>query len=92
MTNYNLESLEMPVLTGWSDLGTVTELMRFIFPPNLIGLPAISFPDGYNEIGLPIGMQAIGRPWDEHVLLRLAYAAEQSVERKRPQVFFEILD
>ncbi len=70
MTNYNLESLEMPVLTGWSDFGTVTELMRFIFPPNLTGLPAISFPDGYNEIGLPIGMQAIGRPWDEHVLLR----------------------
>ena len=77
---------------GWSDLGTVTELMRFIFPPNLTGLPAISFPVGYNEIGLPIGMQAIGRPWDEHVLLRVAYAAEQSVERKRPQVFFEILD
>jgi Asp-tRNA(Asn)/Glu-tRNA(Gln) amidotransferase A subunit family amidase len=77
---------------GWSDLGTVTELMRFIFPPNLTGLPAINFPVGYNEIGLPIGMQAIGRPWDEHVLLRVAYAAEQSVERKRPQVFFEILD
>ena len=77
---------------GWSDLGTVTELMRFIFPPNLTGLPAISFPVGYNEIGLPIGMQAIGRPWDEHVLLQVAYAAEQYVERKRPQVFFEILD
>jgi len=77
---------------GWSDLGTVTELMRFIFPPNLTGLPAISFPVGYNKTGLPIGMQAIGRPWDEHLLLQLAYAAEQYVERKRPQVFFEILD
>jgi Asp-tRNA(Asn)/Glu-tRNA(Gln) amidotransferase A subunit family amidase len=77
---------------GWSDLGTVTELMRFIFPPNLTGLPAISFPVGFDETGLPIGMQAIGRPWDEHALLQIAYAAEQYVECKRPQVFFEILN
>ena len=77
---------------GWSDLSTVTELMRFIFPGNLTGLPAVSFPVGYDTGGLPIGMQAIGRPWAEHCLLRIAYSAEQMVERKKPQIFFEILD
>jgi Asp-tRNA(Asn)/Glu-tRNA(Gln) amidotransferase A subunit family amidase len=76
---------------GWSDLGTTTELMRYIFPGNLTGLPAISFPAGYDEAGLPVGMQAMGRYWDEAVLLRIAYAAEQALERRRPATFFPIL-
>ncbi len=65
--------------------------MRFVFPANLTGLPAISFPAGYDPQGLPVGFQAIGRPWAEHVLLRLAHAAEQVVERRAPQVHFQVL-
>ena len=61
-----------PVDFGWSDLGAVTELMRFAMPGNLTGLPAIAFPVGYDERGLPTGMQAMGRPWEEHLLLRIA--------------------
>ena len=76
---------------GWSDLGATTELMRYVFPGNLTGLPAISFPAGYDEGGLPVGMQAMGRYWDEALLLRIAYAAEQALERRRPAVFFPIL-
>jgi Asp-tRNA(Asn)/Glu-tRNA(Gln) amidotransferase A subunit family amidase len=77
---------------GWSDLGTDTEMMRFVFPANLTGHPAISFPAGFDGRGLPIGMQAIGRHWEEHLLLRLAYTAEQCVSRHRPGRFFPILD
>jgi Asp-tRNA(Asn)/Glu-tRNA(Gln) amidotransferase A subunit family amidase len=77
---------------GWSDLSVTTEKMRYVFPANLTGHPAISFPVGYDEGGLPIGMQAIGRYWEEHTLLRIACAAEQVVQRARPQVFFPILD
>lgn len=76
---------------GWSDLGAVTELMRYIFPGNLTGLPAIAFPTGYDSQGLPIGMQAMGRPWQEHVLIRIAYAAEQVLVRRRPPVYYDIL-
>ena len=76
---------------GDSDLTTLTEIMRFATPANLTGLPAVSFPAGYNAAGLPIGMQAIAGPWQEAVLLRLALAAEHLIERKRPQVFFDIL-
>lgn len=76
---------------GESDLSTATEIMRFATPSNITGHPAISFPAGYSRAGLPIGMQAIGRPWDEPTLLRLALAAEQFVERKKPAAFYPIL-
>jgi Asp-tRNA(Asn)/Glu-tRNA(Gln) amidotransferase A subunit family amidase len=76
---------------GDSDLSMLAEVMRFATPANLTGLPAISFPAGYGEGGLPIGFQAIGRAWQEPTLLRLALAAEQAVERTKPQVHFEML-
>lgn len=76
---------------GLSDLSTVTELMRYVIPGNLIGLPAISFPVGYAANGLPIAMQAMGRHWQEHVLLRVAAVAERLVTRKRPPVHYPIL-
>lgn len=76
---------------GDSDLSSLTEIMRFVFPANLTGLPAISFLAGYNKAGMPIGMQAIGRAWQEQTLFRLALAAEQSLQRKKPQVFYKIL-
>jgi len=75
---------------GWSDLATETEMMRYVFPGNLTGLPAISFPAGYDERGLPVGMQAMGRHWEEHLLLRVAYTAEQSLDRRLPQRFYRI--
>jgi Asp-tRNA(Asn)/Glu-tRNA(Gln) amidotransferase A subunit family amidase len=76
---------------GESDLSTLVEIMRFATPPNLTGLPAISFPVGYNEDNLPLGMQAIGRPWQEATLLRLALAAERVVDRKAPKLYYRIL-
>ncbi|MRR32487.1 amidase, partial [bacterium] len=73
---------------GWSDLSTDTEMMRFVFPGNLLGLPAISFPVGYDSNGMPIGMQAIGRHWDEALLLRVAYNAELRFTRMLPTNYF----
>jgi Asp-tRNA(Asn)/Glu-tRNA(Gln) amidotransferase A subunit family amidase len=76
---------------GESDLVTLSELMRFIVAPNFAGLPAISFPAGFTAGGLPVGMQAIGRWWDEHRLLQLAQAAEPAVEARTPAVFYRPL-
>jgi len=75
---------------GWSDLGTDTEMMRFIVPGNLVGLPAISFPVGYDGRNLPVGMQAMGRHWEEHLLLRVAYVAEQVMQRRTPERYYRI--
>lgn len=74
---------------GWSDLSLETEMMRFVLPGNLLGHPSISFPAGYDARGLPVGMQAIGHHWEEHVLLRVAYNAEQEAERVLPGIYFK---
>ncbi|MGC1395257.1 MAG: Asp-tRNA(Asn)/Glu-tRNA(Gln) amidotransferase subunit GatA [Coleofasciculaceae cyanobacterium] len=47
-------------------------------PVNLAGLPGISVPCGFDEQGLPIGMQLIGKVLREDLLLQVAYAYEQS--------------
>jgi len=76
---------------GESDLYTVTSLMNYVIPGNFCGLPAISFPAGYDQQGLPVGLQAIGRHWDERLLLRLANTAERSTERRQPAVCYNPL-
>ncbi len=76
---------------GWSDLSVETEMMRYVYPGNLTGLPAISFPVGYTAEGMPIGMQAMGRHWEEHLLLRVAYNAELRLTRRLPPVYFDLL-
>jgi Asp-tRNA(Asn)/Glu-tRNA(Gln) amidotransferase A subunit family amidase len=76
---------------GESDLTTTLEIMRFSTLPNLTGHPAISIPAGYDAGGMPVGLQAIGRYWHEHALLRLAHAAERVVERRIPQICYRLL-
>jgi len=76
---------------GDFDFSTLVEIIRFVTPANMTGLPAISFPAGYTDAGLPVGMQAIGRAWEEPTLLRLALAAERLVERQPPQIHYDLL-
>jgi len=45
-------------------------------PENATGFPAITIPCGFSELGLPIGLQFIGRPWEEGNLFRIAHAYE----------------
>ncbi|TVQ24657.1 MAG: amidase [Spirochaetaceae bacterium] len=79
------------IRSGISDLSTVTEIMRFAVPANMLGLPAISFPAGYTAAGLPIGMQAMAAHWQEHLLLRIANVAERFVDRRPPEVHYRLL-
>jgi aspartyl-tRNA(Asn)/glutamyl-tRNA(Gln) amidotransferase subunit A len=57
----------------------------FTIPVNLSGLPGVSVPAGFTMAGLPIGLQLIGRAFDEAMLLRVAHAYERATawhERK----------
>jgi aspartyl-tRNA(Asn)/glutamyl-tRNA(Gln) amidotransferase subunit A len=49
----------------------------FTLPVNLAGLPAISVPCGLDASALPIGLQLIGRPFEEQTVLTAAYAYER---------------
>ena len=77
---------------GESDLTTTVRIMRFAFESNLTGHPSITMPAGYDAAGLPVGLQATGRPWGEALLFRLAAVAEQCVERRGPQRYYPLLD
>ncbi|MCL4126751.1 UNVERIFIED_CONTAM: hypothetical protein GTU68_029688 [Idotea baltica] len=50
----------------------------FTIPASLAGLPAMSIPCGVDSKNLPIGLQIIGKPWDEENVFKLGYAFEQS--------------
>ena len=65
------EKIDDPLAMYLNDIYTV--------PANLAGLPGISIPCGFSKAGLPIGLQLIGRPFEEAALLRIARAAERAV-------------
>jgi aspartyl-tRNA(Asn)/glutamyl-tRNA(Gln) amidotransferase subunit A len=72
------EKLEDPLQMYLSDVCTL--------PINIAGIPAISIPAGFAG-GLPIGMQIMGKPFNEETILRIAFAYEQATEwhkRKPP--------
>jgi aspartyl-tRNA(Asn)/glutamyl-tRNA(Gln) amidotransferase subunit A len=52
----------------------------FTVPVSLAGLPGISVPAGFTREGLPIGVQVIGRAFDEATVLRVAHAYEQATD------------
>ncbi len=74
------EKSEDPLQMYLSDIYTISV--------NLAGNPAIAMPCGFSKAGLPIGLQLIGRPFEEETLLRGAHAYEQVTNwrAKRPNI------
>jgi aspartyl-tRNA(Asn)/glutamyl-tRNA(Gln) amidotransferase subunit A len=66
------EKVDDPLAMYLNDIYTV--------PANLAGLPGVSVPCGFDGKGLPIGLQLIGRPFEEGALLKVARAAERSAD------------
>ena len=60
----------------------------FTLPANLAGVPGLAFPVGFDGQGLPVGMQLMGRPFEEDLLLRMAHAFQQVTDwhLRRPTV------
>jgi aspartyl-tRNA(Asn)/glutamyl-tRNA(Gln) amidotransferase subunit A len=74
------EKTENPLQMYLSDIHTI--------PVNLAGIPAISIPCGFSHGNLPIGLQIMGRHFDEGMLLRVAYTFEQNTDYhlKKPPI------
>ena len=73
------EKLEDPMQMYLSDVCTL--------PINIAGVPAISIPAGFAQ-DLPIGMQIIGKPFNEETILRIAFAYEQTTDwhKRKPKI------
>ena len=62
--------------------------VSFTGPFNLAGTPALSVPCGFSAAGMPMGLQLVGRPFAEEMVLKVAHAYEQNTEwhNRRPPV------
>jgi len=74
------EKIQDPLKMYLSDVLTI--------PCNIAGLPGISVPCGFSSNGLPIGIQVLGKPFDEETVINAAHAYEQHTNwrEKRPTV------
>jgi aspartyl-tRNA(Asn)/glutamyl-tRNA(Gln) amidotransferase subunit A len=74
------EKVSDPLSMYLSDIYTI--------PANLAGIPSISLPCGFSKEGLPIGLQLMGRAFDEEMLLRVSFAYEQNTawHTKKPNL------
>ena len=71
------------VIEGGREEDMLSAIMQFTGVPSLTGLPALSLPVGFDPDGLPIGMQVIGRPFDEATLFRFGHAYQGATEWHR---------
>ncbi|MCA9544195.1 MAG: amidase, partial [Myxococcales bacterium] len=76
---------------GESNLAVTEQIMRFAPIGNLVGLPALSVPCGYDDEGLPVGLQIMGPAWSEGRLLRVGAAVEADAPGHAPSVHHRLL-
>ena len=81
---FGTEAVELP--------GGKTPLLHaylgLLLPFNLSGHPAVAVPCGFSQAGLPIGLQLVGRPFDEATILRVAHQYQKATDwhRRTPPV------
>ena len=70
---------------GRASAGIVTGLgSSLTFVGSTLQWPALSVPNGYLGQGLPVGLQILGRAWDDAKIIGYAYAYEQATHYRRP--------
>ena len=59
-----------------------------VSPLNMTGMPAMSIPSGFSNLDIPVGMQWLGKPFDESTMLRAAYTYQQHAKwhERRPPI------
>ncbi len=71
---------ESDVGNGPDAEAVIQRLTRFTRPINYLGLPSLAIPSGFTKTGLPVGMQLIGRSFDEAMLLRIGAAFQRATD------------
>lgn len=65
------------VIEGGQEEDMLSAIMQYTGVPSLTGFPSMSVPCGFSPDGLPIGMQIIGKPFDETTIFRVGHAYQQ---------------
>jgi amidase len=60
-------------------MASIIDYMAPTATMSLFGLPALSIPCGWTNSGLPVGLQIVGRPFEEDTLLRFAYTLQENL-------------
>ena len=78
-----------PLIGDADMIQMTTQLTRFTYAWSLAGMPAASVPAGFDERGLPIGVQLAAAPWRDDIVLRAGHAWQQATDwhRRRPAAF-----
>ena len=71
---------ESDVGNGPDAAALLQRLTRFTRPINYLGLPSLSIPSGFTRKGLPVGLQLVGRSFDEAALLRIGAAFQRATD------------
>ena len=58
----------------------IQRVTKFTRPINYLGLPSLSIPTGFTRAGLPVGMQLVGRAFDEAMLIRIGAAFQRTTD------------
>ena len=81
-----MQDVDLLVMPTWAEpaprFGTELSLNttrgNYTQPFNVTGNPALSVCSGFSSAGLPLSMQIVGRPFEDHLVLRLGHAFEQA--------------
>ena len=78
-------------MTGKTVSGALSGFIHHNFLANVIGIPSVSIPAGFDSDELPIGMQVLGRPFDEATILRIGDAYQSITDwHARHPLQFEV--
>jgi aspartyl-tRNA(Asn)/glutamyl-tRNA(Gln) amidotransferase subunit A len=78
-----IEETDVEASGGPATLSMVARFTGLTRPFNTLGLPALSVPCGFDKNGAPIGLQLIGRPFDEALLYRIGHAYQGGTDHHR---------
>ena len=84
MARHDLDALAYPTIRGIAALITEEQYDDNCQLSANSGFPAISVPAGFSEEGMPVGLELLGRPWDDTRLVGMAYAFEQAAGHRMP--------
>jgi amidase len=86
MERYELDALAYPTIRRIAALINEEQSNDNCHLAGNSGFPAITVPAGFSEEGMPVGLELLGRPWDDARLVGMAYAFEQATQHRRAPI------